>query len=336
MDDENQKSFNWPILGHENIIRYLQRLIEKENFIHTYLFTGPRDIGKKTVSNFFVQSIFCLADINIPCKICINCVEIEKHIHPDFIYVNLEEGKKNISIDQVRLFQEKMRLTPMRSKFKIGIINRAATLTTEASNALLKTIEEPPKNSIVILIAEKIENILPTIVSRAQNIIFNNVSNNEICNYLKDLGASSDLAKELADFSGGAPGVAINYFKNLDSWKQQKDELKKMLDIIDNSISEKFSFVDEKMKFSQSSENSYSYFEDLLNSYIRISRDLILFKISSDTNLIHSFLKNSIADISKNHSFEEIMEFYKNALNGKKMIFKNINPKIILENLLLI
>lgn len=336
MENDISQNMNWPILGHQNIVKYLERLIEKQDFLHTYLFTGPRDIGKKTMADLFVKSIFCSDRNSIPCNHCNDCIEISKLSHPDYIYVDREEGKKNISIEQVRDFQNRMSRTPMRSKYKIGLINNADSLNKESANALLKTIEEPSKSSMVILIAEKIENILPTIRSRSQNIIFNNVSDDEIYENLKSLGAGGDISKELSKFAGGSPGIALHYFKDQEGWNIQKTNLSQMLEIMDNSLNEKFFWVESIIKKNGSKDNQYVYFENLLDNYLKIARDLIVFKLDPEIELIHEFLKGSISKVSRKFSYEELINFYKNILSAKKMIFQNVNPRIILENILII
>ncbi len=336
MEKEDSQNMNWPILGHKNIVKYLERLIEKQDFLHTYLFTGPRDIGKKTMADLFVKSIFCSDKNSVPCNHCNDCIEISKFSHPDYIFVDREEGKKNISIEQVRDFQSRMSRTPMRSKYKIGLINNADSLNKESANALLKTIEEPSKSSMVILMAEKIENILPTIRSRSQNIIFNNVSDDEIYENLKSLGSGGDMAQELSKFAGGSPGIALHYFKNQENWNAQKIFLNQMLEIIDNPLNEKFFWVESMTKKIGSKDNQYSYFENLLDNYLKIARDLIIFKVDPELDLIHSFLQSSISKISRKYSYDELISFYKNILSAKKMIFQNVNPRILLENILII
>jgi DNA polymerase III subunit delta' len=339
MNENGEFKFNWPVLGHQNIIKYLQRLIISKQFVSSYLFFGPEDIGKKTVVNFFVRSIFCFENQGsdeFPCGKCKDCKDIEKRIHPGYIEINLEEEKKNISIDQVRELKERLYLTSATGSYKVAIINQADLLSIEASNALLKLIEEPPKNSIIILITKKVENILPTIRSRTQNIIFHNVSLKEIREHLVKNGVSEKLARELAEFSGGIPGLAMSYYKDLDSWNKKKNNLNEMLDILDQPINTRLAWVDEQIKLAKKSSNQYIYFETILNSYLRLIRDTIVFQINNDLELIHPFLKELINKISGKYQSGDLIDFYQNILEGKRSLGQNVSPKIILENLLLI
>lgn len=339
MEENGEFKFDWPILGHKNIIKYLQKLIISKQFVSSYLFFGPEDIGKKTLVSLFVRSIFCFENQDsekFPCGECKDCKDIQKKIHPGYMEINVEEGKNNISIDQIRELKERLYLTSANGSYKIAIINQADLLSLEASNALLKLIEEPPKNSIIILITKKVENILPTIRSRTQNIIFHNVSLKEIKEHLIKNGVSENLARELSKFSGGIPGLAMSYYKDLDLWKKKKNNLNEMLEILNKPLNERLNWVDEQVKLSKRSINQYIYFESLLNSYLRLVRDLIVFQINSEIDLIHPFSRDIITKISEKYKSNDLLDLYKNILLGKKSLSQNVNPKIIFENLLLI
>ncbi len=332
---EDKFLYNWNMLGHANIINYLQKLIRTRNFLNTYLFAGAEDVGKKTIARYFVQSIFCKDEESIPCNKCSDCLEIKNGTHPDLIQVSLEDNKKNISIDQIRDFREKFSLTPMRSEFKIGIINDADRLNQESSNALLKIIEEPPKNSFVILIAQDIDKILPTIKSRSQNILFSGVKQKEIYDYLINNGADKNLAIELSKFSGGAPGVAMAYLKNPKEWEKRKQDLKQTIEIIDSSINDKFKWVENIVDKSRT-QDSYNVLSKILVDFMRIGRDICVLKTDEHAELIHPFLQDEIRGISEKYKTERLLEFYNFANNSRNIIFDNVNPKLIFENLLLI
>ena len=342
MEGVSKKNFYWPILGHKNISEYLQGLIIGKNFCHTYIFSGSKDIGKKTMANCFIQSIFCQKDKyleeknkHFPCGECIDCIEFKKNIHPDLISIDLEEDKKNISIGSIREFKEKFYLTPIRSVYKVAMINNADHLSDEASNALLKIIEDSPKNAVVIFISENPDFILPTIKSRAENIIFNSVAKDEIFDYLKNSGLDSNNAKELSEFSAGLPGISMYYSKNLEHWEKYKEDLRNILEIIDNPVNDKFKFIEEQIKLSKTYPNQYIYFDNLLSIYSRFARDLMVYKLNENIDLIHPFLESVISKISSKYDSVDLMDFYKKIIDSKKMLYQNVNPKIIFENLLL-
>lgn len=158
----------------------------------------------------------------------------------------------------------------------------------------------------------------------------------EIKNYLIKQGLSDKIARELSEFSGGIPGIALSYGNNLDSWSIKKEDLGKMLSVLDKPINARLKWVEEELKKSKKSSNQYIYFEALLNSYLRLIRDVIVFQINTDIELIHPFLQEFIIKISQKYKSQNLLKFYNNALEGKKFLNQNVSPKTILENLLLI
>ena len=148
----DKKRFSWPILGHQSIVNYLQTSIINQKINHAYIFYGPEHIGKSLVADYFVNSLQCEEFNNknkkIPCQKCNACQQIEKGIHPDIYKVNKESDKKNISIEQVRNLQHKLSMRSFLTSYKVAIIDQAESISLEAANSLLKTIEEPTSKTI--------------------------------------------------------------------------------------------------------------------------------------------------------------------------------------------
>ncbi len=158
------------ILGHEVPKRILRQILEKREFFHFYLFTGPPGVGKGLIAREFAWLINCEKN-DILCK-----NRISKNLHPDVKIIK----EKNIKIAQIRELQEDIFLAPIEKDKKIIIIEDAETLTLEAANALLKTLEEPPPNTIFILTSSFFYLLPETIVSRAQVIQFSQLSKEEV------------------------------------------------------------------------------------------------------------------------------------------------------------
>jgi len=192
---------NWPVIGHHNVVQYLQNALRRHQFAHTYLFSGPAHVGKSLVAEYFIQTLFCLnyqesgSAIAWPCGECQSCRQFGKGVHPDYFLLSPEEGKRAIGIDQVREWQRSLGNKSFLTKYKIGLIAGAELLTTEAANALLKTIEEPVGNTIIVLLTDDLNLLLPTIISRSQVIKFGPVAEKDILQYLVQLGEErSDAA----------------------------------------------------------------------------------------------------------------------------------------------
>ena len=165
----------WQVVGHEEAVALLSRSLEKDMLAHAYLFVGPQQVGKTTLAVNLAQAVNCLeAQSERPCGECIQCRRIAAGQHPDVQVIDLEANqdgsatRREIGIDQVREVQHSATLKPYEGKYRVFIFQEAASLSQEASNALLKLLEEPPESVLFILLTSDVESIFPTIISRCQ------------------------------------------------------------------------------------------------------------------------------------------------------------------------
>lgn len=198
------------IKGQNRAITILQHAIMQKKVAQSYLFYGPEGVGKHLTAIYFAMALNCyVTGEKRPCGVCNSCKKFLNYEHPDFIYLFpapksdistegeikdkkiLDEYKSyivnkreapyreftfssttSIRIDQIRYLQHRISVSPNEAKYKIYLIDHAEQMTTEAANAFLKTLEEPPSNSIIILTTTKVNSLLPTILSRCQKIPF--------------------------------------------------------------------------------------------------------------------------------------------------------------------
>lgn len=135
------------ILGQEKPIQRLKKYISTENFPGAYLFTGPEGIGKSLVALNFAKTVNCLEEKGDSCEKCISCLKMNKNNHPDLHIIDAVNNTESseIKIEYIRHLQEEIYLKPYEARKKVFIIHDAHNLTVDASNAFLKTLEEPPK-----------------------------------------------------------------------------------------------------------------------------------------------------------------------------------------------
>jgi DNA polymerase III subunit delta' len=185
MEKENFRK-NWPLVGNKQITEFLEKAIIKNELAGTYIFQGIDDLGKSTVARYFAQILLCQdrksTDI-LPCGLCPSCHSFKTGqnnnetnedmlMHGDCHIIKKDDDKKNISIEQVRDFIRVLSMSSFLGNYKIGIIKQADTLSLEAANALLKTLEEPNEKVVIILITPDLETLPETIVSRSQVLNF--------------------------------------------------------------------------------------------------------------------------------------------------------------------
>ena len=154
------------IIGHDNIVSQLQNAVKSERIAGAYLFSGIKGVGKETVAMYFARLILCESDDNdsLPCGSCKGCRKFANDNHPDLRIIRPDGAQ--IKIDQIRELQQKIHYPPIEGVRKIYILVNTECMNNYAANSLLKTLEEPPSVSTIILLTENIESILPTIRSR--------------------------------------------------------------------------------------------------------------------------------------------------------------------------
>ncbi|MBI5144122.1 MAG: DNA polymerase III subunit delta' [Candidatus Omnitrophica bacterium] len=159
------------IKGQDSAIRFLNGALENNRVSHAYIFLGPSGVGKKLTALNFAKALNCKSETR-PCDNCISCKKINNLNHPDIFLLKQDEKSLSIKIDKVREMIWSIGLKPYEGKKKVYIIDGADFMTQESSNALLKTLEEPPSESVLILIAEDLGTLFRTIVSRSQIVRF--------------------------------------------------------------------------------------------------------------------------------------------------------------------
>ena len=209
------------IKGQETAISNLKNFIKTGKVPPAMIFYGPAGVGKATAALAFAKALNCQdlsADFE-PCENCQNCCQIEAKTHPDIIFADFayqaallkkeEDEQQNIKIETVRSLTTASQQKAVAAKWKVFIIDKAEKLVPAAANALLKFIEEPPQNTVWILISSKRETMLSTIKSRCQSIPFAPLSKEIIEDILVDNYIESDLAKKAAQYAEGSTANAF-------------------------------------------------------------------------------------------------------------------------------
>jgi DNA polymerase III subunit delta' len=193
------------IIGHEKSKNLLRMFLENRNIPHAFLFYGQEGLGKKLVAKEFAKHLFC--ETGTACGKCSPCVKLDRGSHPDLIVI---EGDNSIGIDQSRMLSKEICEYPYESEKRIIIIDQAETLTREAANALLKTLEEPPPYNHFFLITSAEREIPPTIHSRCNRVFFAPLSREQLKQFfLQRPGSDEEHADLLADISYGSIGCGL-------------------------------------------------------------------------------------------------------------------------------
>ncbi len=173
------------VIGQETIVKTLKNALANDRITHAYLFSGPRGTGKTTIARILAKALNCShREGSEPCNECTSCKEIMEGSSPDVIEI---DAASNNGVDEIREIRERVKFLPSGAKYKIYIIDEVHMLTTSAFNALLKTLEEPPKHVIFILATTEPQKVLPTILSRCQRYDFKSLTVDEIAASIKKI-----------------------------------------------------------------------------------------------------------------------------------------------------
>ena len=181
--------------GQDNVVKLLKNAVQKEQIAHAYLLVGSRGTGKTSTARIFAKAINCKnpkKDGN-PCLECENCKAIADGTFLDLIEI---DAASNRGIDQIRELKERIEFSPVEGKYKVYIIDEVHMLTTEAFNALLKTLEEPPKHVVFILATTDVHKLPPTILSRCQRYDFRLGTDDEIADLIKSVANDEKIKIE--------------------------------------------------------------------------------------------------------------------------------------------
>jgi DNA polymerase-3 subunit delta' len=179
------------IIGHERPLYILKKALTSGRLAHAYLFVGPDGVGKATTARRFVKVLQCRGADGRACDACEACLKVAHGNHPDVVAIEAQGAQ--IRIDQIRAVQRQLIHRPLEGRWRTIVIDGAHDLTAQAANALLKTLEEPPADNILILIARSTSALLPTVVSRCQVLFFSPLTVQEISRFLQQRQGWSEL-----------------------------------------------------------------------------------------------------------------------------------------------
>ena len=308
------------IKGQETAVRYLKNNLSSQRIANSYLFFGPQGVGRTLAVKAFAASLMCGNKTfdGEPCGMCPSCNRIESADHPDVNWIKPEKNKA-IKIVEVRQAKERLSLKPFEAPVSICVIEDAHMMTTEASNALLKVLEEPPGKSLIILVSDKKELLLPTVLSRCSEVRFKSLPLGECRDIiLQNSDVDHEKAEFLAYFSQGAPGVALGMIE--EGVIDRKEELAGRIEEI---VNEQYASC-----MSWDSEKKDVILEDL-DLLILMFRDIALAASGLDELVLDKELISSgILDHYAAYSVDKISAILDKLIEIKRSVMGNVNPKV--------
>ncbi|HKZ29253.1 MAG TPA: DNA polymerase III subunit [Acidimicrobiia bacterium] len=200
------------LIGHERVLGLLEREIAAP--AHAYLLAGPSNVGKATVAHEFAAALLCkqAGRHDSPCS---SCRRAASGNHPDLIAVE-PDGRTALSVEQARATVAQAPMSPVEGDRKVFVFDEAGSMSEQAANALLKTLEEPTPSTVFVLVVESEDDLPATIASRCRTVQFGRVREETLIAALEERGIGAGQAGEAARISGGRPGLALGLATNPD------------------------------------------------------------------------------------------------------------------------
>lgn len=346
-------NFNWPLVGNIPITKFLEKSIVNDRVAGAYIFHGPDNLGKTTAARYFAQGLLCenkqKASGDLPCEICPSCrhfqvshnkrdskishEDIDINAHGDFHIIRKEKDKKNISVEQVRELIRILSMSSFLGLYKIGIIKHAESLSIEAANALLKTLEEPRLNVVIILVTHDIDFLPATIISRSQILNFYPVQTDIIYDYLiKKHKASRSAAKNFSRLCLGRSALAVKFLEDKDFYDSYNKKVKQFFNIVSHDINGRFLAVEKLMGKKAIGQEAVVLAKRILEVWQGLLRDCLLFELGHNDLIQHQLAEEEIKKIKNKFVLSDLLNLNNVIRQAEDYLMANVSPKLVLGN----
>lgn len=321
------RDFKVHVIGHEWAIDLFTRQQQAGRIPQALLLAGPPNVGKSTLARYLAQKLNCWADTQ-PCGICASCRKIVSGNHLDVRIFDSDD--QTIKIDEVRELQRELALSPNEGRYRLALLCNFERATHSAANALLKTLEEPTSQVVLILTATDPGGLLPTIVSRCQIVTLRPLSNQMVVEALQtQWGATPDQAALLAQLAAGRLGWAVRAMVDAELLERRERYFQELLELLASSRVERLAYAH---KISRDPVT----LKEVLTMWLTIWRDLLLLESgAAQTKIINLDWQEQLQRLKRQTNLSQAVELVTKLRTALINLERNVNPRLNTEVVLL-
>ena len=355
----------WDMIGHEWAINLLSQHLATRKVRHAYLFTGPDAVGKRTLALRFAQALNCEAPPTPgeTCGECRACRMIPKQKYPDLHVVevgqldrkveiksdrqfvngkygddakNMRQESSEVKVKQIRLLQRQLALTPYEGRWRVALLLRFWEASSNAANALLKTLEEPSPQVVLLLTARSAESLFPTIVSRCEVIPLRTLARDELEAGLVARGISDDRASLLAGLSAGRPGWALQLAENPEQLERRTALLEDLFSLLGKSRGERFNYA---AMFKPSRRESLSKVREraveTLETWLSLWRDVMIIAFGATASEQNPDRRSDLERLASDIDPTQVVDAVQATRRTLQAVHQYSNIQLAMETLML-
>ncbi len=328
----------WDYIGNEWAVKMLKQQAAQGSSRHAYILAGPQGVGKRTLALRFIQALNCpKADGNgEPCLECRACKQIEVMQFSDMQLVEMLDDKSAIIIDQIRQVQQFLSLTAYESKAKTALLLNFQNANQQAQNALLKTLEESPGSSRLIITTDSPESLLPTIVSRCEVLNLRPISAREVSFALVSrLGVEGHLSELLGHISGGRYGYARYLAEEPDLLEQRTTWLDEWVELQRMNRRQMFKFIENKLSRRKDLKKQRETLQDMIACWMSYTRDVLLCASGAVSEPMNMDRKGELIGMAGKIKPDQAAGMIRSLDKASERIDRFCNPRLVMETLML-
>lgn len=324
------------ILGQDHAIRAFKKILANNRLAHAYIFLGTDGIGKSLFAKELAKGLNCKEKIGDACDICIRCRRIENKVSTDVHWFSVKREKKLLGIEEIKELQYLASLKPVESKYRVFILQDAGKLSEDASNCLLKILEEPPHSSIIILLVNALDSLSETVISRCQIIRFFNLSEDIIQTLLRDKYKVNDgsVGEWSLRVANGSINYAVDIIEDYSRYELIINRISRLRPVDNFDLAR--DIMDRVSDKGKAFEEKRLYVRRVLNLILYYYRDVLVYKYGFDDNFCR--LENHYKDLLRRQSellsLDDIMKIIGQIFITFDYLDANANIVLLLENLL--